>query len=285
MSVTKTIKLQNGVDIPAVGLGVYLVKNDEAEEIVYNGLKAGYRHVDSAQMYANEEGVSRGIKRWIDENPASNKREDVFFTTKILDVNHGYEKAKASLEVSLQKCSLIGYIDLVLIHSPQSDKERRLGTWKALQEFVDAGKVVSIGVSNYGVKHIEELLLWKDLLIKPVVNQIEVNPWLMRCELTEYCEKHDIKIEAYSPLTQGRKLDDPVLMAVAEKYQKDVAQILIRWSLQCGFIVLPKTSHKERLVSNLNVFDFDISAEDMGRLSHPKSYEVFASWDPVNYEK
>lgn len=164
----------------------------------------------------------------------NNKREDVFYTTKIGDGNHGYEKATKSLNESLEKAAPLGYIDLVLIHSPQSDKERRLGTWKALQEFVEAGKVKSIGVSNYGIHHIKELLEWEGLKIKPVVNQVEINPWLMRKEIVTYCRQHKIEVEAYSPLTRGNKFGDPSLVKLAKKYNKDRSQFALLLTVSVG---------------------------------------------------
>lgn len=276
--------LNNGVKIPSFGLGVYLVENDFASADVYNALNIGYRLIDSAQIYKNEKSTADGIDKWLKEDPINNKREDVFYTTKIADANHGYEKATKSLNESLEKAAPLGYIDLVLIHSPQSDKERRLGTWKALQEFVEAGKIKSIGVSNYGIHHIKELLEWEGLKIKPVVNQVEINPWLMRKEIVAYCRENKIEVEAYSPLTRGHRFGEPILVKLAKKYNKDPAQILIRWSLQNGFIVLAKTIKLERLKSNFNVFDFQLSEDDVNELSHPDSYDHYC-WDPVKYDK
>lgn len=276
--------LNNGVKIPSFGLGVYLVEDDIATDNVYNALKIGYRLIDSAQAYENEEGTAKGIQKWLHEDPANRRREEVFFTTKIWDSNHGYENTIRSLNESLEKIGFLDYFDLVLLHSPQSNREGRLGTWKALQEFVQAGKVKSIGVSNYGIHHIQELLQWEDLKVKPVINQVEISPWLMREELVTYCRNNKIEVEAYSPLTRGNKFQEPSLVALVEKYNKDPAQILIRWSLQKGFIVLAKTTKLERLKSNFNVFNFEISKDDIDQLSHPGSYDYY-SWDPVKYYK
>lgn len=276
--------LNDNNKIPVIALGVYLTPQNMTQSIVYHALKLGYRHIDCAQLYENEKECGKGIEQWINESPPLHKREKVFYVTKIFDSSHGYKEAKESLKKSFSKVEQLKYIDMVLIHSPQSNKEKRLGTWKALQEAVKEGYVKSIGVSNYGVAHLKELLSWEGLKIKPVVNQIELNPWLMRKEIVDFCKSNDIVLEAYSPLTQGRKLEDPQLIELSKKYKKSPAQILIRWSLQQGFVVLPKSSKKERAKENLNVFDFNIDADDMNMLSHPNSNEVFAIWDPVNYE-
>ncbi|QLG72747.1 hypothetical protein HG535_0D04560 [Zygotorulaspora mrakii] len=281
--VSKFKRLSNHVSIPSIGLGVYQVDNKTAERVVYQALKVGYRHFDSAQLYRNEAGVSNGIEKWLDDVPNS-KRQDVFYTTKIADVSHGYEKTKKSLEKSLKTAAGLDYIDLVLVHSPQSNTEKRLSTWKALQEFVESGRVKSIGVSNYGVRHLKELLEWEGLKTRPVINQVEINPWLLRKDLVDFCHHNDIQVEAYSPLTRGRKLGDATVKRLAEKYKKDPGQILLRWSLQLQFIVIPKTVHQDRLISNFDVYDFEITDDDMALLTHPDDYGVIAGWDPVKYQ-
>ncbi|AGO10248.1 AaceriABL209Cp [[Ashbya] aceris (nom. inval.)] len=277
-------QLSDGTQIPAVGLGVYQVGEQAAQELVYEALEVGYRLFDSAQAYRNEAGVARGIAAWL-EGGAGRRREDVYFTTKIDTRNHGYEATKASLERSLRAAAKLGYIDLVLVHAPMSDRNRRLGTWQALQEAVATGQVRSIGVSNYGQQHLSELLSWEGLKIRPVLNQIELNPWLCRQELVRYCRENDIAVEAYSPLMRGKRLDDPVLQKVAHEYDKGVAQILVRWSLQMGFIVLPKTSKIERLAPNYDIWNFELSAETMSELTHPDDYFVTVpQWDPTTYD-
>jgi diketogulonate reductase-like aldo/keto reductase len=233
-------------------------------------------------MYRNEKGVCDGICRRLEEDPTKNRREDVFYTTKLLDSQHGYENAWDDIEKCLAKVKQLKYIDLILIHSPQTNKAKRLGTYKALQEAVDKGIVRSIGVSNYGVHHLEELLTWKELKYKPAVNQVELNPWLQRQDIAAFCEKEGILLEAYSPLTQGCKLQDPQLVALAKKYNRSVAQILIRWNLQKGFIPLPKTNKKERLLENYEAYNFELSQSDLETLGDKTAYEYF-DWDPTVY--
>lgn len=280
--VKKTIKLNNGRTIPLIALGVYLTPKSITADVTYLALNAGYRHVDSAEWYENEKEVATGISQWLNDNKGTDRKE-IFYTTKIFDNHHGYEKAKAAIDACLARVKNLGYIDLMLIHSPQTNKEKRLGTWKALQEAVADGKVKSIGVSNYGIHHLQELLLWKDLTIKPVVNQIELHPWMMRTEIVNFCRAHDIELEAYCPLARGHMLHDDILQAVAEKYNKTQAQILIRWSLQMGFIPLPKTTDKNRAIENILVYDFEILDADMDAISRPEAYERAGGWDPVHY--
>ncbi|GMF01588.1 unnamed protein product [Ambrosiozyma monospora] len=201
---------------------------------------------------------------------------------KVFDSDHGYEKTKKAIELSLEKAKSIGYIDLLLVHSPQSDYEKRHGTWIALQEAVESGKVKSIGVSNYGIKHIKELLAYPDLKIKPALDQIELHPWLTRSELVEYLQKEGIAIEAYSPLGNGKKVNDPALEPFAKKYNKTNAQILIAWSLARGFIVLPKTVTESRLLPNLESVDVKLSEEDVKKLDALDEHFV-TCWDPIEY--
>ncbi|KAK9452574.1 NADP-dependent oxidoreductase domain-containing protein [Dipodascopsis uninucleata] len=282
-SLTKFTKigLSSGFKIPVIGFGVYKTSKDEAGPLTYDALMAGYRHIDSAQFYNNEQEVSEGIAKWLSEDE-SRKREDVFYTTKVAHV--GYDITKRSVIESLEKAKSIDYIDLLLIHSPFGTKAERLGSWKAMQEFVEDGSVKSIGVSNYGIHHIQELFDFDELKIKPVLNQIELNPWLCRKELVDFCFANGIEVEAYSPLTRGHRINDPEIVAMGKKYNKSPAQILIRWCLQRGYIPLPKTANPARVSENLDVFDFEISAEDMKSLSHEDQYYVTnPQWDPTTY--
>lgn len=274
--------LNSGNKIPSIGLGVYLTPQNIATTVVYDGLRTGYRHFDSAQIYKNEHEVCEGIFKWLNEDPVNNKREDVFYTTKIWDSEHGYELTKAAIQRSLEQAKDINYIDMILMHSPQSNYEKRHGSWKALQEAVASGKVKNIGVSNYGTKHIQELLSYKDLKIKPAVNQIELHPWLTRTELVNYCFENDIAVEAYSPLVKGRKFNDEDLVKLAKKYEKSTAQILINWSLSKGFITLPKTVTALRLLPNLESGDFKLSADDI-KLLDSKNENLVTGWDPTTY--
>lgn len=256
-------KLNNKLEIPIIGLGLARIPNDKAAELVYQALHRGYRHFDSAAIYGNEKGACKGIARWLKEDPVNHKRSDVWYTTKIFETEHGYEKTKKAIKVCLENAEPIEYIDMILVHSARSNWERRHGTWIALQEVVETGKVKTIGVSNYALKHVRELLKYKDLKIKPAVDQVELHPWLMREELVAYLHKNDISPEAYSPLTRGMWLKDANLMKVAKKHNKTTAQILINWSISKGFICLPRTSNYDRLISNIDVFDFKLDEEDL----------------------
>ncbi|KAF9110709.1 hypothetical protein BGX27_005994 [Mortierella sp. AM989] len=265
--------LSNGRPIPLLGLGVYLIEPGKAtEDAVLWALQAGYRHIDTASIYRNEVSVGNAIRK------SGIPREQIFVTTKLFDRDHGFDSALAACERSLEKLGL-DYVDLYLIHSPNPGAERRHESWNALQKLVALGKVKSIGVSNYGVHHLKELL-GSNPTIRPVVNQIEVHPWLARREIVTFCESQNIAIEAYSPLSRGHKLQDPVVNKIAVKYSKSPAQILIRWSLQKGYIVLPKSSHKERIEQNSEVFDFDLADGDMDILDSLDEGYV-SGWDPT----
>ncbi|GME87230.1 hypothetical protein B5S28_g2038 [[Candida] boidinii] len=276
------IKLNSGNTIPVVGLGVYLASPEDALNIIHKALNLGYRHVDSAALYKNELASAQGIAQWLAEDPVNNKRKDIFYTTKIWDTDHGYEETKKAIQSSLEKAKSIDYIDLILMHSPQSNYEKRHGSWLALQEAVDSGKVKNIGVSNYGVKHLVELLNYPDLKYKPVINQIEIHPWFIRNDIIDFCKKNDIVLEAYSPFAKARKLDDPILKNIADKYDKTPAQILVRWSLDKGFVVLPKSVKEERAASNIDVFDFKLKDEDI-KLLDEQDAQMSTGWDPTTY--
>lgn len=269
------IKLQNGNLIPSLALGCYAIPDSSVPDIVYQACVKGYRHFDTAVLYGNEVEVGQGIVKWLKEDPKNNKRSDIFYTTKLWNSQCGYSRAKSAIDDCLNKVKELDYIDLLLIHSPLCGPERRLETWKAMQEAVDEGKVKNIGVSNYGVKHLQQLQNWSQLKYYPQVNQIEVSPWLMRSELIKFCHDNDINVEAYAPLTHGYKLSHPPgeVKALMNKYNLDSAQVLIKWSLQKGLIPLPKTKNPARLSSNLNVFDFKFTDDEMESLDHPDAYE------------
>ncbi|KAF5110623.1 hypothetical protein DV453_000680 [Geotrichum candidum] len=284
------VKLNSGYTIPIIGLGVYKATPSEATDSVLVALEAGYRHVDSAKAYNNERDCAEGILKFLEKPGQTVKREDIFYTTKIWNDDHGYEKATAAIDAALDKLSgfskegqttrNLEYIDLVLIHSPLSNREKRLGTWKALQEAVKAGKIKSIGVSNYGIPHLEELLNWDGLVIKPAANQIELHPWLQRPELVGYLRNKDIVPVAYAPLTRGQRLDDPQLAEYAKRYNKSPAQILIKWSIQAGFVSLPKSINPQRIKDNIDIDDFEFSAEDFEKLGD-KNENGVTGWDPT----
>ena len=234
LSLDSKYRMPSGYEIPVLGYGVYQTPADEASEVVQHALKVGYRHVDSAVAYRNEQASADGIKK------SGLAREDVFFTTKVPPRSMNYENTKKHIETSLQLTGY-DYIDLYLLHAPYGGKENRLGAWRALVEGVKAGKIRSIGVSNYGVHHLDEL----EAYIKSTdekegqgkggvlsVNQVELHPWLARKDIAEWCEKRGVIVQAYSPLVRNQKSDDPLLVSLAKKHEKTATQILLRWSLQ-----------------------------------------------------
>ncbi|CEP63739.1 aldo-keto reductase superfamily protein LALA0_S09e01420g [Lachancea lanzarotensis] len=272
-SIPKTYKLSSGYLLPSLGLGTYDIPRAETTEVVYEALKAGYRHLDTAVLYGNEEEVGQGIHKWLQEDPSKNKRNDVFYTTKLWNSQNGYSNAKRAIKECLAKVEPLGYIDLLLIHSPLSGSRGRLETYKAMQEAVDQGIVRSIGVSNYGAHHVDELLAWPELKHKPVVNQIEISPWIMRQELADHCKAKGLVVEAFSPLTHGYKLKDPKVLQVAKETGHDAGQVLIRWSLQHGYVPLPKSRSVARLTGNLEAYDFELTPEQVEFLDQPEAYE------------
>ncbi|CCH41757.1 Aldo-keto reductase family 1 member [Wickerhamomyces ciferrii] len=281
-----TYTLNNGQTIPVSGFGVYQIPLDQTQNLVYEALKVGYRHIDSAQGYGNEEQAAKGIAQFLQENPDV-RRSDVFFTTKILHTNHGYERSKVVIDESLAKVvPHIEYIDLFLLHSPKSTKQLRIETWKRLQEYVDAGVVKSLGVSNFGIKHLEEFYAWVGLKYKPVVNQLELHPWLPRLDLLEHGKQNDYYLEAYGPLTQNKKIDDPELVKVAQDNGLTPAQVLLRWSYDQGYIPLAKTANVKRLPDNFSVLEKVPPIKELKGsevLNKPDSY-LTLDWDPTVYD-
>lgn len=260
-SLKKTYQLNDGNTIPMVGFGTWQAADGkEAEESVLHALKVGYRHIDTAAVYKNEESVGRAIKR------SGINRDELFITTKLWNDNHSYEGAKKAINESLNKLGL-DYVDLYLIHWPNPLAIRgeyakaNAESWRAMEEAVAEGKIKSIGVSNFLPHHLDELL--KTAKIRPAVNQIFLNPSDAQPEIVEYCQNHNLLLEAYSPLGTGKIFDIPELQNLAKSYQKSVAQIVLRWSIQHGFLPLPKSVTAERIAENANIFDFELTNEDM----------------------
>ncbi|UQZ47352.1 glyoxal/methylglyoxal reductase [Bacillus sp. PK3-037] len=255
-SLKDTVKLHNGVEMPWFGLGVFKVENgSEATESVKAAIKNGYRSIDTAAVYKNEEGVGIGIKE------SGVAREELFITSKVWNEDQGYDTTLAAFEKSLERLQL-DYLDLYLIHWPGKDKYK--DTWRALEKLYKDGKIRAIGVSNFQVHHLEELL--KDAEIKPMVNQVEFHPRLTQKELRDYCKKQGIQLEAWSPLMQGQLLDNEVLTQIAEKYNKSVAQVILRWDLQHEVVTIPKSIKEHRIIENADIFDFELSQEDMDKI-------------------
>ncbi|SES18542.1 aldo/keto reductase [Salipaludibacillus aurantiacus] len=253
-----TITLNNGVRMPLVGLGVYKAEDgEEVVDAVKTALESGYRSIDTAAFYFNEEGVGKAIAE------SGISRDEIFLTTKVWNDDHGYDKTLAAFEESRRKLG-VETIDLYLIHWPVTGKFKE--TWRALEKLYHEGKVRAIGVSNFLVHHLEDLL--EEAEVVPAVNQIEYHPWLTQPELHEYCKDKGIQLEAWSPLTRGRKFDDPRLMKLAEKYGKTPAQILLRWDLQNGVVTIPKSVTPSRIKQNTELFDFELTGEELAVLNN-----------------
>lgn len=271
LDLTSTRKLNSGAEIPVLGLGVYQTPPGKiTQEAVKFALKIGYRHVDTASLYGNEEDVGKGVR------DSGVPREQVYVTTKLWNSDHGYDSALRACDRSLKRLGL-GYVDLYLIHWPVP--ELRNETWKALVELQRRGSCRAIGVSNYTVRHLQELVDSSEVI--PDVNQVEFNPFLYQKELLRFCNGKGIQLEAYSPLTRGHKLRHPVVLSVAERYSKSAAQVMIRWGLQHGLVVIPKSARPERIKENSEVFDFEISAADMASLDS-LGEDLHTDWDPTD---
>ncbi|KAJ5145974.1 uncharacterized protein N7515_000538 [Penicillium bovifimosum] len=261
LKITDTLPLPNsGVRIPRLGFGVYRSPTHQCVKSCLKALEAGYRHIDTAQFYANEAEVGEALRT------SGVPREEVFATTKILSPAASIEATYDKLLASVHKIGgADGYVDLFLIHSSSSGSAGRKLLWQALEKLYAEGKAKSIGVSNWGVGHIEEMRSYAQVW-PPHVNQIELHPWCQQRVIVEYCRNNGIIVEAYSPIVRNYKANDPTLVDVAKKYGKATQQVLIRYALQKGWVPLPKSDSPERIVSNMDVFDFDISKDDMAVL-------------------
>lgn len=265
------IALNNGVEMPGFGLGVWKTKDGtEVEHAIQYALQAGYRHIDTAALYGNEMGVGNAIQS------SGIHRDDLFVTTKVWNSNQGFDATLLAFEESMTKLRL-ETVDLYLIHWPVKGKYKE--TWRALERLYKDGRIRAIGVSNFQIHHLNDLL--SDSEVVPAVNQVEYHPLLTQTDLHEYCKQQGIQLEAWSPLMQGN-LDIPVLKRLAEKYNKTVAQIVLRWDIQMGVITIPKSIHQNRIVENSNVFDFELSTEDMKSVSALNTNHRFGA-DPDNF--
>ncbi len=267
-NLSKTLLLTNGVTIPRVGFGTYKATDEEAADCVKTAVEAGYRHIDTAYFYGNEAGVGRGVAQCRGEYGL--KREDIFVTSKVWNTDRGYEKTLAAFEKTMENLKL-DVLDLYLIHWPaaasqyENWEELNLGTWRAMTELYKKGRIRAIGVSNFRPHHLKALM---ETEVKPMVNQIEYHPGCLQEETVNYCKKNGILVEAWSPLGRGRVLTHPVLAELAEKYQKSTAQLCLRFCLQHGIVPLPKSVNPERIRENGEIFDFEISSEDMERIDN-----------------
>lgn len=258
-SLNDRLKLNNGTMMPLFGLGVFKCSEEEATSSVKWALEAGYRCIDTASQYKNEQGVGKGIRQ------SGVPREEIFITTKLWNadqwsIDGGETPVIEAFEESLKNLGT-EYIDLYLIHWPCPANERYVGTWKVLEKLYKDGRIHAIGISNFNRAHIENLLYKCEVV--PAVNQIEYHPYLVQTELLEYCRSVGIQVESWSPIARGLALEDPNLLAIAKKYGKNVVQLVLRWQLQRGIVVIPKSVNRERIIMNSQIFDFEISEKDM----------------------
>jgi len=256
MNLQSKVALNNGVEIPWVGLGVFQSEpGPETQRAVEWALELGYRHIDTAAFYQNEESVGRALKA------SGIPRDEVFVTTKVWNNNQGYDEALAAFDRSLKNLGM-DTVDLYLVHWPIEKK--RLQTWKALERIYEEGRARAIGVSNFLVHHLEELAEHSGIV--PAVNQVEFHPFLLQKELLDYDHEHGIRHEAWSPLTRARLWDDPVIDEIAGAHDRSRAQVLLRWDLQHGVVTIPKSVHRDRIEENSRLFDFELTDEQMARL-------------------
>lgn len=276
-SLTDCYKLSNGVEIPCIGFGTWQTPDgDVCVSSVLSAIEAGYRHIDTAQGYGNEESVGLAVKK------SGIDRKELFITSKLTNSEHGYERTLAAFEETMKKLDM-DYLDLYLIHWPNPIafrdhwQEANAGTWKAFEELYKAGRIRAIGISNFRPHHIEELM--KTATVAPMVNQIRLCPGETQDEVVDYCRSHNIQLEAYSPLGVGKLFEVPEMKALAEKYGKSIAQICIRWSLQRGYLPLPKSVTPSRIKENTQVFDFELEAADVQLIADLKGCVGYSS-DP-----
>ncbi|WP_176037033.1 aldo/keto reductase [Brucella tritici] len=248
-----TVKLNDGNHIPQLGYGVWQVGNDEAVAAVSEALKAGYRHIDTAAIYGNEEGVGKAIKG------SGIERGDIFLTTKLWNSEQGYESTLKAFDTSLKKLGT-DYVDLYLIHWPMPSKDLFMETWRAFLKLKEEGRAKSIGVSNFRTADLERII--KESGVTPVLNQIELHPQFQQDELRLFHSKHNIATEAWSPLGQGKILEEATLKTIAEKHGKSVAQVILRWHIETGNIVIPKSVTPARIKENFDIFDFHLNGTD-----------------------
>lgn len=269
------LTLNNGISIPQIGLGLWQNKNErECHDAVISAIASGYRHFDTAQIYENEEYVGSALSNAFSTDEVS--REDVFITTKLWNDNQFFDDVLPSFNESLKQLKT-DYVDLFLVHFPVT--ETRRPAWLKMEEIYKSGRAKSIGVSNYTVKHLEELISECDVM--PAVNQVEIHVYLQQKELRDFCDEHGIIVEAYSPLAHGNGLDNTVLHSIADKHSRSTAQVMIKWCAQNNMIVLPKSVSAKRIESNIAVFDFELDESDLEAIDGlEKNYRT--CWDPTN---
>ncbi|MFI7048503.1 aldo/keto reductase [Streptosporangium sandarakinum] len=253
-----TVTLNNGVQIPQLGFGVFQIPDDQTTSAVAAALQAGYRSIDTAAIYGNEAGVGRALAA------SGLPREELFVTTKLWNADQGYDATLAAFDASLAKLGL-DHLDLYLIHWPTPARDLYLDSWRAIERLIQEGRVRAAGVSNFQPVHLKRLL--DNSALVPAVNQVELHPGLQQAALRAFHAEHDIATEAWSPLAQGAVLDDPAITAIAERTGKSPAQVVLRWHLRLGNIVIPKSVTPTRIRQNLDVFDFQLTDEDMAAIA------------------
>lgn len=259
MTSLSTVELPNGVPMPSIGFGTWPIPDRNAGEIVAAAIEVGYRLIDTAEMYRNEEGVGRGVRA------SAVDRSEIFITTKLTERWHGFDEAQQAFENSARRLGM-DYIDLFLIHWPNPAMNRYVDAWRGMIELLEKGKARSIGVSNFKPSHLQRLI--EETGVAPHVNQIELNPWVPRIAEREFHAAHGIVTESWAPIGKGGGLlRDPAVTGLASEHDRTPAQIVLRWHVQLGLIPIPKTSQLRRLVENLDVFDFTLSEDEMARLS------------------
>ncbi len=257
MNLEDQVVLQNGVVMPRLGLGVLRsAPGQEVENAVRWALEAGYRSIDTATFYQNEASVGKAIRE------SGLPRDKVFITTKVWNTDQGYDSTLAAFDASLKQLGM-EYVDLYLVHWPVKGKYKE--TWRALETIYRSGRARAIGVSNFLVHHLEDLLASAE--IKPMVNQVEFNPYLQQPELAAFCKHNQIQQEAWRPIMKGKVFEVPELVALGKKYGKSAVQVTLRWILQLGMVVIPKSVHRDRIAANADLFDFELSAEDMSLIA------------------
>jgi diketogulonate reductase-like aldo/keto reductase len=280
-SLSTRATLANGFSMPHIHLGLYMMSRREASKAVKWALQAGYRAYDSAQMYNNEAACGQAILSFLNDKTSNTQgltREDIFYTSKLAS-NASYDAVRRSIKQSVEESGL-GHIDLFLLHSPYGGKKARLSSWKAVEDAITDGEIKIGGVSNFGVKHLDELAASKPRIM-PAVNQIEVHPFNTRTNIVEACQRHGIMVQAYAPLARALRMEHPTIVSLSKGYNCTPAQLMIRWSLQHGYIPLPKSVSKDRIESNGDIGHFEISSEDMKKLDSLDEYLV-TDWDPVD---
>jgi diketogulonate reductase-like aldo/keto reductase len=258
MTISPSITLNNGVSIPQLGLGVFQVPPDDAQRVVETAFEAGYRHIDTAAAYNNESGVGAAIKA------SGLSREEVFVTTKLRNGDQGFSEALAAYDESCRRLGL-EQIDLYLIHWPYPSADRYVDSWRALERLYAEQRIRAVGVSNFLPEHLERLAA--ETALVPAVNQIELHPTYQQREVVDYSRTHSIAVESYSPLGQGADLEHPTVVDLAETYSRSPAQVILRWHLQRGYIVIPKSNSAERIKSNIDVFDFSLAESELNAIT------------------